>query len=220
LTLAVTLTPAQRLAHIGYACALRLAVPAYVLKLWWRGRAEPLYRFAIGERFGFYRPAAGNAAESGSLACGWLWVHAVSLGETRAAAALIDALRTEWPGMRLLLTHGTATGRHAGAALLRAGDAQAWLPVDTPGAVSRFFDRFQPALGVLMETEVWPRLLLEAERRRIPMVLANARLSERSARRGEQLSALMRPAADSIALVLAQTEADACLLYTSPSPRD
>jgi 3-deoxy-D-manno-octulosonic-acid transferase len=219
LTLAVTLTPAQRLAHIGYACALRLAVPAYVLKLWWRGRAEPLYRFAIGERFGFYRPAAGNAAESGSLARGWLWVHAVSLGETRAAAALIDALRTEWPGMRLLLTHGTATGRHAGAALLRAGDAQAWLPVDTPGAVSRFFDRFQPALGVLMETEVWPRLLLEAERRRIPMVLANARLSERSARRGERLSALMRPAADSIALVLAQTQADATRLQAAGARR-
>ncbi len=204
----------QRLASIGYASALRLAVPAYALKLWWRGRAEPLYRFAIGERFGFYGATARDAAES-DAAAGWLWVHAVSLGETRAAAALIDALRADRPGLRLLLTHGTATGREAGAALLRAGDAQAWLPVDTPGAVSRFFDHFQPAIGVLMETEVWPQLLIEAERRAIPMVLANARLSERSARRGQRLSALMRPAAESVALVLAQTQADATRLQAA-----
>jgi 3-deoxy-D-manno-octulosonic-acid transferase len=146
-------------------------------------------------------------------------VHAVSLGETRAAAALIDALRAERPDLRLLLTHGTATGREAGAALLRAGDAQAWLPVDTPGAVARFFDHFQPALGVLMETEVWPNLLLEAECRAIPMVLANARLSERSARRGERLSALMRPAARSLSLVLAQTQADADRLVAAGARR-
>lgn len=209
----------QRLARIGYASALRLAVPAYVLKLWWRGRAEPLYRFAMGERFGFYGATARAAAESGAAAAGWLWVHAVSLGETRAAAALIDALRADRPGLRLLLTHGTATGREAGAALLRAGDAQAWLPVDTPGAVSRFFEHFHPAIGVLMETEVWPQLLLEAERRAIPMVLANARLSERSARRGQRLSALMRPAAESVALVLAQTQADATRLQAAGARR-
>ena len=218
MTLAVTLTPWQRLARIGYACALRLAVPAYVLKLWWRGRAEPLYRFAIGERFGFY-DAVGDASASDAAPAGWLWLHAVSLGETRAAAALIDALRADRPGLRLLLTHGTATGRHAGAALLRAGDAQVWLPADTPGAVSRFFDRFRPALGVLMETEVWPNLLLEAQGRGIPMVLANARLSERSARRGKQLSALMRPAAESIALVLAQTQADATRIQAAGARR-
>ena len=209
----------QRLTRIGYASALRLAVPAYALKLWWRGRAEPLYRFAIGERFGFYGATARDAAESDAVAAGWLWVHAVSLGETRAAAALIDALRADRPGLRLLLTHGTATGREAGAALLRAGDMQAWLPVDTPGAVSRFFDHFQPAVGVLMETEVWPQLLLEAERRAIPMVLANARLSERSARRGQRLSALMRPAAESVALVLAQTQADATRLQAAGARR-
>ncbi|OYY61857.1 MAG: 3-deoxy-D-manno-octulosonic acid transferase [Burkholderiales bacterium 28-67-8] len=208
---AAALTPVQRLARIGYATLLRLALPAYALRLWWRGGAEPLYRFALRERVGVYREAAGGV--------GWVWVHAVSLGETRAAAALIDALREQLPGMRLLLTHGTATGREAGAALLRSGDTQAWLPVDTPGAVSRFFDHFQPALGVLMETEVWPHLLLEAERRAIPMVLANARLSERSARRGEQLSVLLRPAAQSIALVLAQTPLDAARLQAAGARR-
>ena len=86
-------------------------------------------------------------------------MHAVSLGETRAAAALVDALRALRPDLRLLLTHGTATGREAGKALLRDGDRQAWLPYDTPGAVRRFFAHFRPSIGVLMETEVWPNLL-------------------------------------------------------------
>jgi 3-deoxy-D-manno-octulosonic-acid transferase len=146
-------------------------------------------------------------------------VHAVSLGETRAAAALVAALREQRPGMRLLLTHGTATGRTAGAGLLRPGDRQVWLPFDTPGAVSRFFKHFQPAVGVLMETEIWPNLLHVAQRRGIPMVLANARLSERSARKAERLQALFRPAARSVALVLAQTPEDAERLRAAGAPR-
>jgi 3-deoxy-D-manno-octulosonic-acid transferase len=146
---------------------------------------------------------------SASAAAGALWLHAVSLGETRAAAALVDELRRVRPGLRLLLTHGTATGREAGRALLREGDQQAWLPYDTPGAVARFFRRFRPALGVLMETEVWPNLLLEAKRLGVPMVLANARLSEKSRRQGERLDAVLRPAVESLAGVLAQTDDDA-----------
>jgi 3-deoxy-D-manno-octulosonic-acid transferase len=201
----------QHLARIAYATLLWLAAPVYLLKLWRRGRAEPLYRHAIGERFGFY----GNDARSS----GWVWVHAVSLGETRAAAALVDALRIQRPAMRLLLTHGTATGRTAGAALLQAGDRQVWLPFDTPGAVSRFFKHFQPAVGVLMETEIWPNLLHTAQRRGVPMVLANARLSERSARKAGRLQALFRPAARSVALVLAQTPEDAGRLRAVGAPR-
>ena len=119
----------------------------------------------------------------------------MSLGETRAAAALDRrAAPALGPALRLLLTHGTATGRAAGARLLRDGDRQAWLPWDTPGAVRRFLAHFRPAVGVLMETEVWPNLLHAAQARGVPMVLANARLSERSRRRGERLEALMRPA--------------------------
>jgi len=186
-----------------YGGLLALLSPVYVLRLWWRGRAEPLYRHAIGERFGFYAAAAAPGA---------LWIHAVSLGETRAAAALIEALRAERPGLRLLLTHGTATGREAGQALLRPGDAQAWLPWDTPGAVRRFLAHWRPAAGVLMETEVWPVLLHEARAAGVPMLLANARLSERSLRRGRRLAALLRPAAASLAQALAQTEADAARL--------
>ncbi len=110
----------------------------------------------------------GNASAATAASCepGAVWVHAVSLGETRAAAALIDALRELRPGMRLLLTHGTATGRVAGQALLREGDVQAWLPLDTPGAVRRFLRHFRPSVGVLMETEIWPNLLHASAARR------------------------------------------------------
>jgi 3-deoxy-D-manno-octulosonic-acid transferase len=193
-----------------YSLLLRLLQPAYVLRLWWRGRAEPPYRHRIGERFGRY-PEAPSA--------GWLWLHAVSLGETRAAAALVDALRIARPGLRLLLTHGTATGLDAGRSVLKAGDHQTWLPYDTPGATRRFIAQFRPAIGVLMETEVWPNLLLAARDAAVPMVLANARLSERSARRGRRFEAVLRPAIDSVALVLAQSEDDAKRLRDAGASR-
>jgi len=196
----VTLPWRVRAARSLYSALLVLAQPLYLLRLWWRGRAEPMYREAIGERLGHYRDAPSS---------GWLWLHAVSLGETRAAAALIDALRARRPGLRLLLTHSTATGRAAGQELLREGDRQTWLPFDTPGAVRRFLVHFEPAIGVLMETEVWPNLLPAAQVRGIPLVLANARLSEKSRRRGERFDAILRPAVEALSLVLAQSEADA-----------
>ena len=188
----------------AYSALLRLITPAYVGKLLWRGRHEPLYRHAIRERFGFYgrTPAVPGA----------LWLHAVSLGETRAAQALVDALRFQHPGLRLLLTNGTATGHEAGKALLRDGDMHVWLPYDTPGATRRFLQHFRPAAGVLMETEIWPNVLEAARRAGVPMVLANARLSERSARRGQRFSALLGPAISSLRAALAQTHADATRL--------
>jgi 3-deoxy-D-manno-octulosonic-acid transferase len=111
--------------------------------------------------------------------------------------------------MRLVLTHGTATGREAGASLLRDGDRQVWLPYDTPGSVRRFLERVRPALGVLMETELWPNLLFEARRQRVPMMLVNARLSEKSAALGQRYASLIEPAVATLALVLAQTADDA-----------
>ena len=186
-------------------------VPLVLLRLWWRGAREPGYRRALGERFGCYQnpiPVPGS-----------LWLHAVSLGETRAAEPLIQALREQQPGLRLLLSHGTATGRQAGQALLRPGDIQVWLPHDTPGAARRFLRRFQPRIGVLMETELWPALLRESERAGLPMVLANARLSERSARKGQRLAALLHPAAARVTLVLAQTEPDADRLVAAGAPQ-
>jgi 3-deoxy-D-manno-octulosonic-acid transferase len=197
------------LARFVYSSLLRLLTPVYLLRLWWRGRRESGYRHALGERL---------ALGAGDGETGRLWVHAVSLGETRAAAALIEALREQRPGLRLLLTHGTATGRAAGQGLLLPGDAQAWLPWDTPGAVRRFLHRHRPLAGVLMETEIWPNLLHGAARAGVPMVVANARLSERSAAKGHRLAALMRPAAESIGRVLAQTDADAQRLRAAGAP--
>ena len=147
-----------------------------------------------------------------------VWVHAVSLGEARAAQPLVQALREAMPGMRLLLTHTTATGREAGLGLLQPGDAQVWLPYDTPGAVRRFLRRHRPAVGVLMETEVWPNVQHEAARLRVPMVLANARLSAKSLRQGQRFAALLRPAARALRLVLAQTQADAERLRAMGAP--
>lgn len=200
----------RALARAAYTNLLRLATPLYLARLWWRGRREPGYREAVPERFGH---GHGRAAPSS------LWVHAVSLGETHAASALIDALRAARPGLRILLTHGTATGRAAGAPLLHHGDHQAWLPYDTPGAVRRFLRRHRPGLGVLMETEIWPNLLHEAARAGVTMVLANARLSERSAAKGRRLGALLHPAGQKLALALAQTEADAHRLHAAGVPR-
>ena len=193
-----------------YAAAMRLATPIWLARLWWRGRAEPLYRHAMRERLGFGTVAAGPA----SAGAGPVWIHAVSLGETHAAAPLIDELRRRCPGLRLLLTHGTATGRAAGAGLLREGDAQAWLPIDTPGATRRFMARHRPRLGILMETEVWPNLIDQARRAGVPMVLANARLSERSLAKGMRWPRLLRPAVAGLEMALAQTEDDARRLRT------
>ncbi|MCM5678227.1 lipid IV(A) 3-deoxy-D-manno-octulosonic acid transferase [Schlegelella sp. S2-27] len=190
-------------ARHAYSLLLSVLKPAYLFKLWWRGRDEPLYRHAVLERLGVYRHQRSE---------GWVWIHAVSLGETRAAASLVEALREQLPGMQLLLTHGTATGREAGRALLRPGDAQAWLPYDTPSVVRRFFAQFRPRAGVLMETEVWPNLLHAAHAASVPMVLANARLSEKSLRQAKRLEAVMRPAIDTLAMVLAQTPDDATRL--------
>ena len=172
--------------------------------------AEPGYAQAVPERFGHYTQASGQ---------GYVWVHAVSLGETRAAAILLAALRQEMPGMRLLLTHGTATGRAEGQSLLRPGDVQVWQPWDTVGAVQRFVRHFQPCIGILMETEIWPNLLAVCHSAGIPVVLANARLSAKSLRQAQRLSALSRPAYAALAAVWAQTEADAQRLRQAGAPQ-
>ncbi len=194
-----------------YVGLMRLATPLYLLRLWRRGAKEPGYRFRLIERLGFYpgRPPLPGA----------VWLHAVSLGEARAALPLVDALREANPDLRLLLTHSTASGRSAGRKLMQAVDGQVWLPYDTPGAVRRFLRHFQPSVGVLMETEIWPTLLREARRLGVPMVLANARLSERSARKGRRLAALLHPAAERLTLVLAQSADDARRLREAGAPR-
>ena len=169
-------------------------------KLRRRGAAEPGYLQHVDERFGLYPQRSDG---------GHVWIHAVSLGETRAAAILLEQLRAQQPGLRVLLTHGTATGRAEGERLLQPGDAQAWLPWDTPQAVTRFLEHFRPRIGVLMETEVWPNLAAGCAEHGVPLVLANARLSEKSMRQALRLARLSRPAYAALTAAWAQTNADA-----------
>ena len=192
-----------------YSSLMWLAQPFLRRKLARRGQAEPGYRVAVEERFGRYSAEAPQ---------GLVWLHAVSLGETRAAAILLDEWRAREPGLRVLLTHGTATGRAEGERLLRPGDVQAWLPWDTPGAVQRFLRQFRPRLGVLMETEVWPNLVAQCRAHGVPLVLANARLSDKSLRQSLRLAPLSRPAYAGLTAVWAQTQADAQRLRELGAP--
>jgi 3-deoxy-D-manno-octulosonic-acid transferase len=183
-----------------YSLLLRALVPFLRQRLLKRGVDEPGYLMAINERFGHYTQVAD---------AGFIWLHAVSLGETRAAAVLVTHLRERLPGMRLLLTHGTATGRAEGRQLMRPGDQQVWQPWDTPAAVQRFLDHFKPRIGILMETEIWPNLVYACGRADVPLVLVNARLSEKSLRWAQWLAWLARPAYRGLTAVWAQTQADA-----------
>ena len=186
-----------------YTAALYLLLPLALAKLWWRGRREPGYRARVGERFGRYSVEPGR---------GVLWIHAVSVGEVRAAAPLVRALQQEFAGHELLITCSTATGRDALQQMYGDSVSSAWLPYDYPGAVRRFVERFRPHLGVLMETEIWPNLLACCKAFKVPVVLANGRMSERSARGYSRWDGLTRPAFATLAAACAQSEADAARL--------
>jgi 3-deoxy-D-manno-octulosonic-acid transferase len=193
--------------RILYSAAWWLALPAALGRLWWRGRKEPGYRQHVAERLGFY-PAAAAARRSHPV----IWVHAVSVGETRAAEPLVDALLHDYPSHTILLTHMTATGRATGRALFARHGArvlQCYLPYDTGWMVGRFIQHFAPRACVLMETEVWPNAIAQCVRHDVPVILANARLSERSLAKAQKFSALIGEAARGIACVAAQTSADA-----------
>ncbi len=188
--------------HTIYNLLVWAAQPLLRRKLARRAVAEPGYAVAVPERFGHY-------TQPPELARSLVWVHAVSLGESRAAAILLKALREALPGVRILLTHGTATGRAEGAKLLEPGDVQVWQPWDTPAAVHAFLQHFKPRIGLLMETEVWPNLVLHSTRSGVPMALVNARMSEKSLRSALRWARLMRPSYAALRAVWAQTEADA-----------
>ena len=183
-----------------------LALPWLPWRLWWRGRREPGYRARIGERFGRY--GADSPQVSGDV----VWIHAVSLGETRAAAPLIARIARDMPQATILLTHMTATGRDAGRTLYGGRVVQAWLPYDLPFAVRAFLARFAPRAGLLMETELWPNLTAACVRAGVPVFLVNARLSERSLVGYRRFPSLTRPMFAALAGVAAQTGRDAARL--------
>jgi 3-deoxy-D-manno-octulosonic-acid transferase len=188
-----------------YTGAWLLALPLVALYLLWRSLRQGEYRQHWGERF------LGHAPAQAPTGVPRIWVHAVSVGETRAAQPLVEQLARAHPDARFVLTHMTPTGRAAGGDLVRAFPgriAQRYLPYDLPFAVARFLGETRPDIGVLMETEIWPNLLHAAHARRIPVVLANARLSRRSLDKALRQRALMRGAAAAITVVGAQSEAD------------
>lgn len=187
-------------ARVLYTVAGLAVLPLLPLRLWWRGRREPGYRRAWGERFGRY-----GAVPTASVV--W-WVHAVSVGETRAALPLLKHLRHAYPDCAIVLTHMTATGRETGRELYGDTVTQSWLPYDLPFAVDAFLAHFRPAAGFLLETELWPNLLARAAARRVPVYLVNARLSAHSAAGYSRFAPLTRPMLASLAGVAAQSGTD------------
>lgn len=190
-----------------YRVAMALGRPLLLRKLRRRGEQEPLYLHAVHQRFAEYTDEEVQAARA--HAGEWVWLHAVSLGETRASAVLIEALRAAMPGMRLLLTNGTATGWQEGEKLLQPGDMHVWLPWDSRAATRRFVETFRPRLGLLMETEIWPEMLAACDAAGIPVVLANARMSEKTLRQSLRFESLARKIYGLLRVAYAQTADDA-----------
>jgi len=186
--------------RVAYNILLYLLLPYVWLRLAWRARRQRGYLEHVGERFGRYAPRP-----SGNL----IWVHAVSVGETRAAEPLIRALARRYPGHRVLLTHMTPTGRDTGVALFGDAVTRCYLPYDYPGAVERFLKHFRPATGILMETEVWPNLVRACGVHGIPLYLANARLSEKSFAGYRRIARLASQSFAGFSGVAAQSEDDA-----------
>jgi len=186
--------------RFGYRLLLWLLFPWALAHLWWRGRRQPGYREHIAERFGWYQARPGRPV---------IWLHAVSVGETRAAEPLVRALVARYPGHELLLTQMTPTGRETAQQLYGGAATIVYLPYDYPGAVARFLARFKPRLGILMETEIWFNLVECCTRLGVPLLLANARLSEKSARGYALVAPLTRAALGGLAAVSAQTREDA-----------
>ncbi len=183
-----------------YTGLLWLLLPYICFHLLWRGRKQPEYLRHIGERFGFYTPRTDRPV---------IWLHTVSVGETRAAVALVQVLLKTYPNHQLLLTHTTPTGRATSEQLFGNDVLRVYLPYDFPCAVRRFLRHFQPQVGVLLETEIWFNLIHLCRTANVPLLLLNARLSEKSAARYARFPALTRQGLHELTTIAAQTEADA-----------
>ena len=201
------------MARLLYAIVFYLAQPLVWLRLLWRSRKQPEYLQHVAERYGFHGASAPQPL---------LWLHVVSVGETRAAEPLIKALLSAYPDSTLLLTHMTPTGRATGGELIAKYGArliQAYLPYDLPDACGRFRDHFKPRFGLLMETELWPNLIAACAQRKIPLALINARLSAKSQAGYLRFAPLIRPTLAAIKAVAAQTPADGERLLTIGAQR-
>ena len=183
-----------------YTFILYLLLPFTPLKLLWRTRKQPEYLQHWQERYGFYKLQLQKPV---------IWLHCVSVGETRAAEPLIKALLQQYPDYQILLTHTTPTGRATGEQLFGNKVARVYLPYDVPFAVNRFLQHFKPTIGVLMETELWFNLIDSCKQHKVPLLLVNARLSEKSAQGYGKLGAVVRQGLHGLSVVAAQTAQDA-----------
>lgn len=189
----------MRSARFIYTVLLYILTPVIFLRLLWRSRKLPAYRQRWPERFGY---SSLHLQDS-------IWLHAVSVGETLAAAPLVDALLTRYPHSSIVITTTTPTGSEQVQRLWGERVAHVYLPYDLPGAVYRFLDRARPCLGIIMETELWPNIVAACHRRDIPVVLANARLSERSARGYRRIAALTGEILKNLTVIAVQAQTDA-----------
>jgi len=191
------------MARFIYTLAVFALLPWAVLHLLWRARRQPEYLRHWGERFGYFDTVPSAPT---------IWLHAVSVGETRAAQPLVAALRQRYPDHRILFTHMTPTGRATSEALFGDSVERIYLPYDTPWAMRRFLRHYRPQLGFIMETELWPNLIAACRREKVPLRLVNARLSQRSARRYAKFPALTHEALRGLAAIGAQSADDAMRL--------
>ncbi|MCU7872145.1 MAG: lipid IV(A) 3-deoxy-D-manno-octulosonic acid transferase [Candidatus Thiodiazotropha sp. (ex Lucinoma borealis)] len=188
-----------------YTLLFTLLVPVYLLRLYWRGFRAPAYRERWLERFGIFEQPLKQDG---------IWVHAVSVGEVQAVAQLVGRLLDRYPGMPLLITTTTPTGAERVQALFGNDVEHRYAPIDLPWVVRRFLVAFQPRLLILVETEIWPNLIHHAKLEGIPTLLANARLSVRSARGYHRLAGLTREALRNLTLIAPHAEADAERFHT------
>ena len=184
-----------------YSALFYCLLPALVLRMLWRSRLAPAYRQRLGERFGWF-----PGREPGAVPA--IWVHAVSVGETLAAAPLIESLLGQFPNYPLVVTTTTPTGSERVRALFGDRVLHVYAPWDLPGPLRRFLRRTRPRLLVLMETELWPNMLHQVRAAGCEVLLANARLSERSARGYARVAALTRQMLGEITTLACQSEAD------------
>ena len=186
------------MARYIYSTLFYLFVPLVLLKLLYRSWKAPAYSARWQERFGFFNPVILNKP---------IWVHAVSVGETIAAVPLIKSLQEKYPDRDVVVTTMTPTGSERVKALLGDSVFHVYAPYDLPGSVKRFLSIIQPHMLIIMETELWPNIIHYTANAGVPVVLANARLSERSARGYQRVGFIARPMLEQLSQVVAQNEA-------------
>ncbi|TAN67888.1 MAG: 3-deoxy-D-manno-octulosonic acid transferase [Methylobacter sp.] len=183
-----------------YSCLFYLLIPFILIRLVWRSLKAPDYRYRWNERFGFYNRKFVQDV---------IWFHAVSVGEAEALFALAKQIQRHYPDAALLITTTTPTGSARVKAVMKESVVHVYLPYDIPGAVNRFMQCFKPRIAVIMETEIWPNLFACCGKNEIPLYIINARLSEKSARGYQKISALIAPALAQVKVIAAQTQDDA-----------